>query len=390
MKCLFTDKQLERVKYLYIEEEWSCRKIAKHFKVCDGRIYNYLKRMGVEFRDCNTELNKYYTKHLPLKKYQRAKKLYLEGESIVKLGEDFNINRTTFTKWLRSEGVQIRNFKEVIALKSILDRKNVDFFDDINTEEKAYWLGFIYADGSIDGKYRLSIGLKRSDKQHLEKFASIFNVNVNDRVSKTKGKTFKGCACGVSSRYIVSALKDKGIYHRKSYNGKGSRKILTSIPNELMNHFLRGYLDGDGSLGITEGGRFRINFSGRKTFLQGVRKIIINKLNVTKNEIYDFKNNFSHLNWTGNDALIVAKYLYKKANIYLDRKYEIYKPFRKRKLLEPKSGENYKIKLTEKKVLNIRKRYSTGAYTQKELAVIYGVTRETLSSIINKRTWKHI
>nr|DAG90196.1 MAG TPA: endonuclease [Crassvirales sp.] len=53
---------------------------------------------------------------------------------------------------------------------------NRDFFSVIDTEEKAYWLGFLYADGFISASGNtvgLSISLK--DIDHLKKYNNALN-----------------------------------------------------------------------------------------------------------------------------------------------------------------------------------------------------------------------
>jgi len=53
---------------------------------------------------------------------------------------------------------------------------NRHIFDKINTPEKAYWLGFIVADGYLNVERRmLRIKLGNKDKHHLEKFILFLN-----------------------------------------------------------------------------------------------------------------------------------------------------------------------------------------------------------------------
>ena len=59
---------------------------------------------------------------------------------------------------------------------------NEKYFEEINTERKAYWLGFLYADGYIEPiyrkekikAYRIEVGLSIIDKNTLEKFEYAF------------------------------------------------------------------------------------------------------------------------------------------------------------------------------------------------------------------------
>lgn len=88
---------------------------------------------------------------------------------------------------------------------------NKDFFQEINTEEKAYWLGFLYADGCINKIYRnnklksmnLEIGLCHKDEQHLQKFLNSIesNIEIKHKKSKSNGKIYE------SSRIIICCTK---------------------------------------------------------------------------------------------------------------------------------------------------------------------------------------
>ena len=51
---------------------------------------------------------------------------------------------------------------------------------------------------------------------------------------------------------------------------------------------------------------------------------------------------------------------------------------------------NYHAKLNEDDVVEIRCKYATGKYTQANLAYVYGVTRSTITRIINKTRWPHV
>lgn len=61
------------------------------------------------------------------------------------------------------------------------------------------------------------------------------------------------------------------------------------------------------------------------------------------------------------------------------------------KLVKNQIGEkNLQAKLTNKQVLEIRKKWKTGKYLQKEIGNEYGVSISTINGIIKRRTWGHI
>jgi DNA-binding transcriptional regulator WhiA len=84
--------------------------------------------------------------------------------------------------------------------------QNREFFDIIDTQEKAYWLGFFYADGSLwkNGK-QLSILLSQNDIEHLQKFAAIFELPVKVyylKPDKRTGKTYSHARVLISSKHM--------------------------------------------------------------------------------------------------------------------------------------------------------------------------------------------
>jgi DNA-binding transcriptional regulator WhiA len=112
------------------------------------------------------------------------------------------------------------------------------YFDEIDSFEKAYWLGFIVADGSVSDRGMLSIGLKQDDVEHLFKFARSVKSDVP---IKDAGK---GCArINVCSRHMADALGRLGVFPRKTFTVEpwnGSQ--------ELMPAYWRGLFDGDGCI----------------------------------------------------------------------------------------------------------------------------------------------
>ena len=84
--------------------------------------------------------------------------------SLTKLGTKYKIDRRTISKYLKDNGYEVINTQNRCRIDETV-------FDTIDTEEKAYWLGFLYADGNINSKeYKLEINLCANDWQHLKKF----------------------------------------------------------------------------------------------------------------------------------------------------------------------------------------------------------------------------
>lgn len=152
------------------------------------------------------------------------------------------------------------------------------FFDEINSEEKAYWLGFITADGCVHGR-QLTVGLKKGDRAHLATLRCALQTTapVSER---TKCSRFV-----VTSRSLCKALSKLGVRERKSLVVKPCRKV----PLALLRHYWRGIVDGDGTVSAhrTKRGapQFRVRLVGSLAivagFLSFVRSSVTEKIRAT-------------------------------------------------------------------------------------------------------------
>lgn len=204
---------------------------------------------------------------------------------------------------------------------------NADYFKQIDTEEKAYWLGFIAADGYLNKRGNtLGICLDISDKSHLEKFKTsiAYTGNVFTRTSQYS-KEHKITEKAVIEIYSTQLSKDVNTYGL-DYEKSKSLSTISNVPKELMNHFIRGHFDGDGCLFFDKGrkethkGSPGITIVGTKSFLEYICEFIPD---VPKSLQYDKRT-------TGTYTLYLKSikrykkftdYIYKDATVYLDRKF---------------------------------------------------------------------
>lgn len=123
---------------------------------------------------------------------------------------------------------------------------NVEFFDSIDTEEKAYWLGFIAADGNVY-KDCLGVRLSKQDEQHLVKLRSSLGSGAKiEQGDNGRGKT--AVRLRVSSPQLCKSLHEYGITPAKSHTMQIN---LEGVPTNLHRHFWRGVVDADGWISIT-------------------------------------------------------------------------------------------------------------------------------------------
>lgn len=205
---------------------------------------------------------------------------------------------------------------------------NENFFKCINTEEKAYILGFICADGHIE-KDRLVITVSVKDKDILEKIKKALNSNHPIKEVKrenpyqnTDRKKLSLLELKVNSVELVKSLFIMGLTTNKTYTLDSS--ILKYIPKYLMRDFLRGYFDGDGNVffGVryTSGYKYNINVCGNEDFLLSSFQTYF----PSKNKLYKDLYSKQCYVWKISQRDKVKDfmyYLYFNSSIFLQRKY---------------------------------------------------------------------
>ena len=241
-------------------------------------------------------------------------------KSIKEMMELFKVGKGSIIKRLRKFNIRLYNYHNE-------DKFDSSIFDSIDTEEKAYWLGFIYADGYISfqqGKYTLEISLKGEDVGHLYKFNSFMKYkgdNVKLGNSSCNGKHFTRCRWAITNKHLWNTLNNYGCVPKKS--------LILKFPEEeifkdksLIRHFLRGYFDGDGCLSINKKDQISCSVLGTKEFLEkylnycpDTEEIQIRK---SKSKVYIFA-------YSTKRAVDFAEFLYSDSNVYLDRKYNRYR-----------------------------------------------------------------
>lgn len=209
---------------------------------------------------------------------------------------------------------------------------NTNFFKEIDTSRKAYWLGFIFADGSVSYApeqryYELRIELKDDDIKILEDFKAdlddIPKIYSRQRTITFNGYTYtnKTASIRVYSKAMVSDLINIGIVPNKTYS-----EIFPRCDN-YFDSFLRGFLDGDGCIYIKDN-KITVHFTNpNKLFLEYIQKKIQQELNIC-GRIYTEKEYKHRLYYyIKNDALKLLDYIYQDKNLCLARKYEKYNSF---------------------------------------------------------------
>lgn len=127
---------------------------------------------------------------------------------------------------------------------------NERFFQTIDTAEKAYWLGFIYADGCVTTRNRFSLELAIVDKDHLQKFCDALesNIRIHTRACRPNNlvpSSREICSIMINNSRLWHDLYDKGVVRQKTFCLKFPDSH--QLPVAFYRDFIRGFFDGDGS-----------------------------------------------------------------------------------------------------------------------------------------------
>lgn len=245
---------------------------------------------------------------------------YLRLKNIHKVAKEFKVSSTSISRIIKSCGIELTNRRYKV---------NENYFDVIDSEEKAYWLGFLFADGYIrERKSGNSLELKLSvkDRDHLLLFRDCIESNhliveAQNKVKYKNGISISDMAhLAIYSSKLVESIKNQGVHSRKTFTIETPK-----IQKTMIRHFIRGYFDGDGSFTFVKNKKNATNIACAS---ENFRSFLINELN----------NNNIDLKYYGGIKLYIQNkidnnkfynYIYDESKIYLKRKKEKYEEFRR-------------------------------------------------------------
>lgn len=240
-----------------------------------------------------------------------------KGLSFVTISKILNVNEKTVARNAKKYGL-----KSSVGSQGARKHKfNEDYFETIDSQDKAYWLGFIAADGcvycdKIHHNYRLQINLKGSDIEHLNKFQKAIGSNYKI-TEKEVGKAHSPvCQLKINSTKMCMDLMKLNIIERKSIIFEPPE-----IPENLINHFIRGYWDGDGWIKEGKGtNRFNVGFVAGINMMDYLKESMPVKLSLYK---LKYNNNVLSYESTKHETICAMyEYLYSNALTFLNRKRE--------------------------------------------------------------------
>lgn len=244
---------------------------------------------------------------------------YVGGESGKKIAKDYHITPSKVYDIIKNNGYNIRSSTEVNRKYDI----NEHYFDNIINQNQAYILGLLIADGSRSAySYNISLSLQASDVNILEK--------IRNEIGSTKPLRFTALSKKnphYSDQYVIVITNKQICMDLEKYGIIPRKDFQTTFPKELdpilYRHVIRGILDGDGFISKTED---RVGITGNDQLLQFVNDYISEQLGIHCTIRYLSKDKPTvDLRIAGkNQVKKFLDYIYKDAELYIDRKYKIY------------------------------------------------------------------
>lgn len=289
---------------LFLNTNTSLRDIAKSYNRKSYEfIYAILQKHHIDTKRRHIS-NKIATDDIPIiiQLYQK------QNMSVRQIAKQYMVSGDVIRRILIERGIEIkRHYKQVF---------NECYFDNIDTSNKAYLLGFLYADGCVDKKNTISFTIHQDDKEILEMYVS--ELQATNQITYVKNKPHVRIA--FCSKHMCDTLIDLGCGHNKT-----NCLEFPDIPERYKYDFIRGFMDGDGCVSITNRNNHKyinLSFTGTRKMMEAL-KIFFE----VDNPITFYKNAYTlHIGKT-KDIIRILNNIYKNAELYMTRKFNKYQEY---------------------------------------------------------------
>lgn len=246
---------------------------------------------------------------------------YLNGSSLAALSRKYNIGSYRIKSLLQKNNITIRSRNEQNKYSPQNQRKyfiNDNYLDNIDCEDKAYFLGFLAADGTIQSDGSIKIALSSVDKELLIKFQKVLETNYPIRDSITKDG-FNISTFVFRSNNIREQLTKYNIVKNKTY----TYTFPNNLEQKYISSFIKGYWDGDGTICLSGGYPRTSLCSYKRDFLEEVVNKLESIYEIPRVNVYKKKDSNT---WYFQYSKISSEKLYrlfysKPSYLFLERKY---------------------------------------------------------------------
>jgi len=260
-------------------------------------------------------------------------------------------NDKTIQYWLKKFNIPMRTRSESMKItENRIHTVDVDYFKEIDTEEKAYFLGFLMADAN------LSI---RTDNKHVETKSIDLTIHKSDVEILIKLKNAIKCSNEIKPKgnnmrlAIYNTHFADNLIHWGIAANKTGHEVFPNISEHLKHHFLRGYFDGDGCITWSKNGRLRgkVHFVSGYEMMKGIKDFIESKgVQYTDKSLHPKKgaNAFELETATLPNIARIYDIIYKDATVFLTRKKKHFDAFMEQYINSPIAIKRYSPTLYRK------------------------------------------
>lgn len=236
--------------------------------------------------------------------------------TIKTVANKFNLCNPVISKILKENNCKI--YKKAQIYNPEMDENYFEFIDD---EYKAYFLGYLITDGCVhvpkDGRQSsISLSIKNEDNYILYILKEKIKLNTDVIIDK------RGCS-------TISMRSDKIAKDLSKFGVVPNKTEITFFPilsrKDLMPHLVRGMIDGDGCIRSTVNKYNKhihvVDICGTPKVVSGIVNFIEKELGIKSSSIYNYSETFCQSKWQNiNSFFILCDYIYKNSHIYLNRK----------------------------------------------------------------------
>lgn len=284
----------------------------------------------------------------------QIEELYKTGKyTCQELGLMFGRCKSAVSANFRYRKIKVFNDQTKIQKKYTL---NEHYFDKIDTEGKAYFLGLLYADGcNSEENNSVIIGLQERDEHILNSFKEELGTNAPlafINLNKKNPNWSNSLKLSIHSKHMSQTLSKIGCHKKKSLTLKFPTNDI--VPDSLLRHFVRGYFDGDGSFGAGYGKkptgtlvkRYHADIVSTESFCLEIQKIlrnfgISNYLSGKNDHVLNGNNITKNIRGSGPYVFKFLDWMYKDSKFHLNRKKNKYEAERDELLNKAKNNPRY-------------------------------------------------
>lgn len=275
-------------------------------------------------------------------------------KNVTQWAKDYGINPKTLSERIK-KGYDESHLFDMPDRHKTRPKFNENYFDIVDTADKAYWLGFIWSDGYLgyrireNGReeYNLKISLCKTDYDHLNKFNKCIDGKYEVKFYKQGSTSFCGndeeeARLFITNKHMGKILRNK--YGIIAHRGN-CENVIKNVPDNLKSDFIRGVVDADGSFSYYTVmqdkhvcNKYSFQICGSESLLRYIEQVFIDNdlIDDIKRKLYKRHKeenrdlNCLTLRLSGKHNVIdILDFLYKDSHIYLDRKFDKYLMLRK-------------------------------------------------------------